>query len=83
MTVGLLWLAGILSGLMTLAIMAAAVWGMDTQLAWGLGIYPYLIPALSLPAFLLLRIASPLVLSRMLWFLTTACGIAWYFGDES
>ena len=82
-TVGLLWLAGILSALMTLAIMAAAAWGMDTRLAWGLSVYPYLVPALSLPAFLLLRIASPLVLSRVLWFLTAACGVACYFGDRA
>ena len=46
----LLWIAGVFSGLMTLMILAAA-WGMDTRLPWGLGIYMYLIPALSLPAF--------------------------------
>lgn len=81
--VGLLWLAGIASGLMTLFILAAAAWGMDTRLPWGLGVYPYLIPALSLPAFLLLRITSPITLSRAFWLLTVLCGTAWYFGDRA
>jgi len=83
MTLGSLWIAGILSGLMSIVILAAAAWGMDTHIAWGLGIYPYLIPALSLPPFLLLLIATPQTLSRVLWFLTGACGIAWYFGDRA
>jgi xanthine/uracil permease len=49
LTVLLLWSAGILSGLMTLIALAAAAWGMDTRVPWGLGLYMYLIPALSLP----------------------------------
>lgn len=81
--ISFLWIAGILSGLMTLAILAAAAWGMDTRIPYGLGVYPYLIPALSLPAFLLLRFASLPALSRTLWFLTAACAVAWYFGDRA
>ena len=38
---------------------------------------------LSLPGFLLLRISPPRVLARVLWFLTAACGVAWYFGDRA
>lgn len=81
--IGLLWLAGLLSGIMTLIIVAVAAWGMDTRLPWGLGVYPYLIPALSLPAFLVLKFASPVALSRVFWFLAAACGPAWYFGDRA
>lgn len=81
--VGLLWIAGMLSGLMAIFALAAAAWGMDTRLKWGLGVYPYLIPVLSLPGFLLLRISPPRVLARVLWFLTAACGVAWYFGDRA
>jgi hypothetical protein len=79
----LLLVAGILSGLMTLMILAAAAWGMDTRPPWGLGVYMYLIPALSLPAFLLLRFSSVRTLSRVFWLLTLACAIAWHFGDRS
>lgn len=46
MSNGLLIFAGVLSAFMTLIILAAAAWGMDTSVPWGLGIYPYLIPAL-------------------------------------
>lgn len=78
----LLWIAGILSGFMMLISFAAAAWGMDTRLPWGLGVYSYLIPALSLPAFLLLRF-SVLTFSRALWLLATVNGPAWFFGDRA
>lgn len=78
----LLLIAGIFSAVMTLMILAAAAWGMDTGLPWGLGVYPYLIPALSLPAFFLLRISAK-ALSRAFWLLTIACAIAWYVGDRA
>ncbi len=81
-TATLLWIAGILSGLMTLMILAAAAWGMDTRPAWGLGVYMYLIPALSLPAFLLLKF-SVRTLSRALWMLTVSNALAWFFGDRA
>jgi hypothetical protein len=82
-TIFLLWSAGILSGLLTLAALASAAWGMDTRLPWGLGVYMYLIPALSLPAFLLLIFSSLRALSRVLWFLTVASAFAFYFGDRA
>jgi len=78
----LLWIAGILSGLMMLISFAAAAWGMDTRLPWGLGIYMYLIPALSLPAFLLLKF-SVRTLSRTLWLLAVISGPAFFFGDRA
>lgn len=78
----LLWIAGILSGLMMLISLAAAAWGMDTRLPWGLGVYMYLVPALSLPAFLLLRF-SVHTLSRTLWLLAVINGPAWFFGDRA
>jgi hypothetical protein len=80
--VALLWIAGVLSGLMTLMILAAAAWGMDTRMPWGLGIYMYLIPALSLPAFFLLKF-SVRTLSIVLWLLTVSNAIAWFFGDRA
>jgi hypothetical protein len=83
MTVFLLWIAGILSGLLMLSALAGAAWGMDTRLPWGLGVYMYLIPALSLPAFLLLLLSSLRTLSRVLWFLTIASAFAFYFGDQA
>lgn len=78
----LLWIAGVLSGLMMLTSFAAAAWGMDTRLPWGLGVYMYLIPALSLPAFLLVKF-SVRTLSRTLWFLSFINGPAWFFGDRA
>ena len=81
MSNGLLIFASVISSVMTLIVLAAAAWGMDTSLPWGLGIYPYLIPALSLPAFFLLRI-SVSALSRTYWALSIANGFAWYFGDQ-
>ena len=78
----LLWIAGIISGLMMLMILAAAAWGMDTRPPWGLGVYMYLIPALSLPAFLLLKF-SVRALSRVLWLLTVINAPAWFFGDRA
>ena len=64
--VSLLWAAGILSGWTTLLALAAGAWGMDTRVPWGLGVYMYLVPALSLPAFLLLGVSSLPTLSRVL-----------------
>lgn len=78
----LLTIAGILSGLMMLISFAAAAWGMDTRLPWGLGIYMYLVPALSLPAFLLLKF-SVRTLSRALWLLAIISGPAFFFGDRA
>ena len=63
--------------------LAAAAWGMNTRLPWGLGIYMYLTPALSVPAFLLLRFSSVRTLSLVLWFLTVASSFAFYFGDKA
>ena len=83
LTILLLWSAGILSALMALIALAAAAWGMNTRLPWGLGVYMYLIPVLSLPSFLVLRFSNPTTLSRVLWFLTVACAFAWYFGDQA
>jgi hypothetical protein len=39
---------------------------MDSRVPWGLGVYMYLVPALSLPAFLLLGVSSLPTLSRVL-----------------
>ncbi len=63
--------------------MAGAAWGMDTRLAWGLGIYLYLIPALSLPLFLLLFFFSVRTFSRAFWLIPLICPFAWYFGDRA
>jgi hypothetical protein len=79
----LLWIAGIVSSLMTLIVLAAAAWGMDTRLPWGLGIYSYLLPALSLPAFLLLLTCRVQVLANIFWLLTAIFPFAWYFGDRA
>lgn len=78
----LLWIAGVLSGLMMLISFAAAAWGMNSRLPWGLGVYMYLIPALSLPAFLLLSF-SVHALSRTLWLLAVISGPAFFFGDRA
>ena len=78
----LLWMGGVLSGLMMSMSFAAAAWGMDTRLPWGLGVYMYMIPALSLPAFLLLKLSSR-ALSRALWLLTFINAPAWFFGDRA
>jgi hypothetical protein len=78
----LLWFAGILSGLMMLISLAAAAWGMNTRLPWGLGVYMYLIPALSLPAFLLLKFPGR-TLSPALWLLTVLNAPVWFFGDRA
>ena len=67
---------------MTLLTLAAVAWGMDTRTPWGLGVYMYLIPALSLPAFFLLRF-SVRSLSRALWFLTVSNALAWFLGDRA
>jgi hypothetical protein len=75
--------AGVLSGLLSLVCLAAAAFGMNTRLPWGLGIYMYLMPALSVPAFLVLRFSSVRTLSLVLWFLTVASSFAFYFGDQA
>jgi hypothetical protein len=82
-TLSLLWFSGVTSGFTTLIALAAAAYGMDTRVPWGLDIYPYLIPALGLPSFLLLRIFSITALSRLSWVLTVSCSIAWYLGDKA
>lgn len=79
----LLIVAGVLSGLLLLVSLAAAAWGMNTHLPWGLGVYMYLTPALSLPAFLLLRLSSVRTLSGVLWLITVASSFAFYFGDQA
>jgi hypothetical protein len=78
----LLWIAGVLSGLMMLISMAAAAWGMNTRLPWGIGVFTYLLPALSLLAFLLLQFSVRL-LSRALWALTLLNSLVWLFGDRA
>lgn len=78
----LLWIAGVLSGLMVLISAAAAAWGMNTRLPWGIGVFMYLLPALSLPAFLLLKFSVRL-LSRALWALSLFNSLAWLFGDRA
>jgi hypothetical protein len=78
----LLWIAGVLSGLMMLISMGAAAWGMNTRLPWRIGVFMYLLPALSLPAFLLLRFSVRL-LSRGLWALTLLNSFVWLFGDRA
>ncbi len=83
LTTILLWIAGAFSGFTALIALAAAAWGMDTRPPWGLGVYMYLIPALSLPAFLLLLFSTVRTLSRFLWALTILNPFAWYFGDRA
>ena len=78
----LLWIAGVLSGFMMLISMAAAAWGMNTRLPWGIGVFMYLLPALSLPVFLFLKFSVRL-LSRGLWALTLLNSFVWLFGDRA
>ena len=80
---GLLLIAGIISALTALIALAAAAWGMDTRLPWGLGIYMYLLPALTLPSFLLLLWIHVRYFARVLWLLTLAEPFAFYFGDKA
>jgi Na+-transporting methylmalonyl-CoA/oxaloacetate decarboxylase gamma subunit len=54
---------------------------MDTTLPWGFGIYECVIPALSLPAFLILLVFRVRILSRVFWILTAFNSIAWCLGD--
>jgi hypothetical protein len=56
---------------------------MDTRLPWGLGIYMYLLPALTLPCFLLLLWIHVRYFARVLWLLTLAEPFAFYFGDKA
>jgi hypothetical protein len=79
----LLIAASVFSGFLLLICLAAAAWGMNTRLPWGLGVLTYLIPALSLPAFLVLTIGSVRMLSLVLWFLTVASSFIFYFGDRA
>ncbi len=80
---GLLVLASVCSGLLSLISLAAAAWGMNTSLPWGLGIFMYLIPALGFPAFVILKFGSVRLLSRVLWLMTLASSLAFYFGDQA
>jgi hypothetical protein len=77
----LLWMSAAVCLVMTLMALGGAAWGMETRLPWGLGVYPYLIPSLSVPAFLLLRFASIATLARVFWSLTLSCSVAWFFAD--
>jgi hypothetical protein len=79
----LLIAASVFSGFLSLMCLAAAAWGMNTRLPWGLGVLMYLIPALSLPAFLVLKFGSVRLLSVVLWVLTVASSLAFYFGDRT
>ena len=81
--VGFLAIAAACSGLLSLICLAAAAWGMNTRLPWGLGVYMYLIPALSLPAFAILKFGSVRTLSYVLWLLTLTEPFAFYFGDRA
>ena len=69
--------------LLSVVALAAAAWGMNAQLPWGLGYWMYLTPVLSLPAFILLRFGTPRLLARALWLLTLASSVAFYFGDQA
>lgn len=80
---GLLWVAGVFSACTALFSMLGALWGLDTRLPWGLGIYPFLIPILSVFAFLLLLFTSVKMLSIVLWLLTAANGLAWSLADRA
>jgi len=80
---GLLLIAGIISALAALIALAAAAWGMDTRLPWVLGIYMYLLPALTLPSFLLLLWIHVRYFARVLWLLTLGEPFAFYFGDKA
>jgi hypothetical protein len=79
----LLATAGAFSGLLLLICLAAAAWGMNTHLPWGLGVLMYLIPALSLPTFVILKLGSVRLLSFVLWLLATTSSFAFYFGDRA
>jgi hypothetical protein len=79
----LLVLAAACSGLLSLMCLAAAAWGMNTRSPWGLGILMYLIPTLSLPAFIVLKFGSVRTLSSVLWLMALASSLAFYFGDQA
>jgi hypothetical protein len=79
----LLIAASVFSGFLLLISLAAAAWDMNTSLPWGLGVLMYLIPGLSLPAFLVLKFGSVRLLSLVLWFLTVASSFVFYFGDRA
>jgi hypothetical protein len=81
--VGFLTIAAAYSGLVSLLCLAAAAWGMNTRLPWASGVYMYLIPALSLPAFAILTFSSVRMLSYVLWLLTFTEPFAFYFGDRA
>jgi hypothetical protein len=80
---GLLVVAAVCSGLLSLICLAAAAFGMNTSLPWGLGILMYLIPGLGFPAFVILKFGSVRVLSYVLWLMTLASSLAFYFGDQA
>lgn len=79
----LLWIGGILFGFVSLVGLAAAAWGMDTQLPWGVGVYPYLLLVLGLPAFSLLFFARTRILSLVLWVITITFPFAWYWSERA
>ena len=79
----LLILAAVCSGCLSLVCLAAAAWGMNPSLPWGLGILMYLIPALGFPSFAILKFSSVRVLSCVLWFMTLASSVAFYFGAQA
>jgi hypothetical protein len=78
----LLVLAAACSGLLSLMCLAAAAWGMNTRLPWGLGILMYLIPALSLPAFIVLKFGSVRTLSSVLWLMALASSLAFILATK-
>jgi hypothetical protein len=81
--IGFLVVAVACSGLLSLICLAAAALGMNTSLPWGLGVLMYLIPALSLPAFAVLKISSVRTLSYVFWLITLASSLAFYFGVQA
>ena len=83
MRLSLLSIAAAFACLLSLVVLAAAAWGMNTSLQWGLGYWMYLTPVASLPAFLLLKLGTTRLLSRVLWLLTLVSSIAFYFGDQA
>lgn len=65
-------------------LVVAAVGGICVTLSasgaalWGGNIFPFLAPALVLPAFLLLLLGSTRILAGIMWLLTAASPVDWY-----
>jgi len=70
MRLTLLILAGVGGGYVSLAASGAALWS-------GV-VFPFLAPALVLPAFLLLLLGSTRILAGIMWLLTAVSPIDWY-----